>query len=268
MNQIKTIIVDDEPEAREGIKLLLENDPEISILKLCKNGIEAIDTIKEHSVDLVFLDIQMPLINGFEVVNSIAKEQLPHIIFVTAYDQHALKAFEIHAVDYILKPFTNSRFLEGLVRAKQLIGQQKLQQTQEKLKAFANHLAQKQNNNDQLLISTDSEEKEKTQRLVIKEKGQIIFIPLDDIIWLEAYDYYVKVHLSNRFFLIRQSLKKLQDRLRSWKFIRIHKSFIINQACVREIKKGNNGDYIVKLNNNIELKVSRTYKDSIKKISH
>ena len=150
MNPIKTIIVDDEMEAREGLKILLADDPEIDIVGLCKNGVEAIDMINEHEIDLVFLDIQMPVINGFEVVNSLAKERIPHIIFVTAYDQFALKAFEIHAIDYILKPFTNARFAEGLARAKQLIIQQKTQQEQEKLKSVANQLVHEKQQNDHI----------------------------------------------------------------------------------------------------------------------
>lgn len=263
MKPIKTIIVDDELAAREGINLLLEGDPEIKILGLCKNGVEAIDMIKSHEVDLVFLDIQMPLVNGFEVINSIPKEQLPHIIFVTAYDQYAIKAFEIHAADYILKPFTNARFVEGLARAKVLINQHKAQQEQEKLKSMAKQFTQKSPEKDLTILSHNTD----ADRLIVKEKGHVKFIHLDDIIWFEAFDYYVKIHVKNQFHLIRESMKKLELRLPSDKFIRIHKSSIINRKYIYEIVTGPRSEYSVILNNQIELKVGRSFKESVKKLS-
>jgi two-component system LytT family response regulator len=132
MQKIKTLIVDDELDAREGIKTLVADDEDIDVIGLCKNGVEAIDMINSHEIDLMFLDIQMPAVSGFEVINSISKERIPHIIFVTAYDQYALKAFEVHAIDYILKPFTDQRFRNAIQRAKQMILQQKLQEEQKK----------------------------------------------------------------------------------------------------------------------------------------
>ena len=265
MNPIKTIIVDDEMEAREGLKILLADDPEIDIVGLCKNGVEAIDMINEHEIDLVFLDIQMPVINGFEVVNSLAKERIPHIIFVTAYDQFALKAFEIHAIDYILKPFTNARFAEGLGRAKQLIIQQKTQQEQDKLNSIANQLVDKKHQNDHIIISDESGNTK--SRLIVKEKGRVKFIPLEDIIWLEAYDYYVKIHVKNKFHLIRESMKKLESRLPSDQFVRIHKSSIINSSFIKEINLSSSSDQVLTLINGIDLKVGRIYKEELKKIT-
>ena len=266
MKPINTIIVDDEFEAREGIKILLEGDDEIEVLGLCKNGVDAIDMINEHQVDLMFLDIQMPVINGFEVVNSLAKVRIPHIIFVTAYDQFALKAFEIHAIDYILKPFTNARFAEGLARAKQLIMQKELMSEQEKFRALSEELTQNDNNQDQIIISADKHEGQDKQRLIVKEKGRIIFIPISDILWLEAFDYYVKIHVKNQFHLIRESLKKLESKLPSSQFIRIHKSTIVNQSYIQEIKLEASSDYIVRLIDQTVLKVSRGYKAVIKKL--
>ena len=267
MKPINTIIVDDEFEAREGIKILLEGDDEIEVLGLCKNGVDAIDMINEHQVDLMFLDIQMPVINGFEVVNSLAKVRIPHIIFVTAYDQFALKAFEIHAIDYILKPFTNARFAEGLARAKQLIMQKELMSEQEKFRALAEELTQYDNNQDQIIISADKHKGQDKQRLIVREKGRIIFIPLSDILWLEAFDYYVKIHVKNQFHLIRESMKTLESRLPSTRFMRIHKSSIVNQAYIQQIETASNSDYKVILTDNTELKVSRSYKEVIKNIT-
>ena len=264
MKPINTIIVDDEYEAREGIKLLLEDDLDIHILGLCKNGIEAIDMVNEHEIDLVFLDIQMPVVNGFEVVNSLPKEKLPHIIFVTAYDQYAIKAFEIHAVDYILKPFTDARFAEGLTRAKQLIYQQKTQEEQIKLMSIAHQFAQKSSLSDQAFMTSSKE----IDRLVVKEKGKVMLIPLSDIIWFEAYDYYVKIHLSHQFYMIRESMKKLESRLPDSHFLRVHKSSIVNLQFIQSYRSSTSSDLILTLKNNQQINVSRSYKEAVKKLFH
>jgi two-component system LytT family response regulator len=259
MNKIKTLIVDDELEAREGIKLLVEDDDEIEILSVCKNGIEAIDKINEHRVDLMFLDIQMPVINGFEVVNSISKERLPHIIFVTAYDQYALKAFEVHAIDYILKPFTNLRFLEGLKRAKQLIYQEKSHDEQKKLKLLSEELAGENAYPEALIASIEAQ-----QRLIVKEGGKVYFVPFQNIIWLEAYDYYVKIHVKDHCYLVRERLKRLEEKLPENTFMRIHKSSIINTNQLVSIQSGESSEFSILLDNQQWLKVSRNYKEKIR----
>jgi two-component system LytT family response regulator len=259
MQKIRTIIVDDELEAREGVKSMLEKENEIEVLAVCKNGVEAIDTLNDHLVDLMFLDIQMPVINGFEVVNSITRERLPHIIFVTAYDQYALKAFEVHAIDYILKPFTNQRFQESLNRAKHLIHQEKVHDEQEKLKLLSEQLAGKYVQAESLIASN-----EERQRLIVKESGKIHFVPLENIIWLEAYDYYVKIHVKDHFYLIRERLKKLADILPETIFLRIHKSSIINTNYIQSIQSGESGDFSILMYNQQRLKVSRNYKEKIR----
>lgn len=264
MRKIRTLIVDDELEAREGILTLLEHDQEIEILSLCKNGIEAIDAINNHKVDLMFLDIQMPAINGFEVVNSIIKDRLPHIIFITAYDQFAIKAFEIHAIDYILKPFTNERFYDGLERAKQLIFHQNTQNQNQKLLSISSAIINNGLDHNQLLYSSDEHS---DSRLVVKEKGKIVFLPLYDIIWLEAYDYYVKIHIKNHYYLIRESLKKLLERLSSKQFIRIHKSAVINIEKLLSAEALGQGEYNVKLlDYGKSLKTGRNYRKYIREL--
>jgi len=262
MTKIQTIIVDDELKAREGIRTLLETDTEIEILAVCKNGVEAIDTLNTHQVDLKFLDIQMPAINGFEVVNSIAKDRLPYIIFITAYDQFALKAFEVHAIDYILKPFSNDRFYDGLKRAKQFIFQKNLQRQQDKLKSISTTLSSKGSTNDQLLVSIDDHSE---KRLIVKEKGKVVFVPLGEIIWLEAYDYYVKIHVKNHFYLIRASLKKLLGKLPPTQFKRIHKSAIINIEKLENVISTGQGEFELKLMDFGEsIKTGRNYKQHIR----
>jgi len=262
MHKIRTIIVDDEPEAREGLKLLLEGDTDIELIGLCKNGIEAIDMINEHAVDLALLDIQMPVINGFEVVNSVSGDRLPHIIFVTAYDQYALKAFDVHAVDYILKPFTDQRFREGLQRAKMLISQEKLQK--DMLRSLSEELGNRDAQKDGQLVPESPDNPSSAQRLVVKDSGKIRFIPLPEIVWLEAFDYYVKIHIKGHFYLIRESLKKLSERLPSSMFIRIHKSSIVNISYIQSLTSVENGEYLIKATTGEELKVSRSYRDEVK----
>ena len=174
MNKINTIIVDDELEAREGIKLLLEEQEDINVIGLCKNGIEAIDMINEHHIDLVFLDIQMPQVNGFEVVRSINKTPMPLIVFVTAYDQFAIKAFEVNAVDYLLKPFSNARFEEALTRARKLIEQQRNEEAKARLDQVARQALQRSDMEELQVVDGDNSG---NNRLVIKEKGSVKFIP-------------------------------------------------------------------------------------------
>jgi len=260
--KIKTIIVDDEFEAREGLKLLLEKDDDISLVTDCKNGIEAIEALTNFKIDLMFLDIQMPMVDGFEVVRSTPHDRLPAIVFTTAYDQYAVKAFEVHAIDYLLKPFSDERFHESLDRAKALVRQKDLEDEARKLEKIAEGVIKTGATAENILI--DPESPESKSRLIIKENGQIHFIDLSDIIWIEAYDYYVKVHIANRYYMLRESMKKLIQRLPDKLFARIHKSSIINLNFIKTIDLLGNGEYQILLNSGEQLKVSRGFKDKIK----
>jgi two-component system LytT family response regulator len=206
----------------------------------------------------------MPLVNGFEVINSVPKERLPFIVFVTAYDQYALKAFEIHAVDYLLKPFTNARFAEAIDRAKRLIGQQKLETEQNKLIRLAQQLTDK--SATQMVIGTKDGHGISDHRLIVKDQGKIRFLNFDDIIWLEAYDYYVKVHERDTYHLIRESLKRLVEKLPGSHFVRVHKSSIVNANYIKQIEPVGNGEHIITLMNGTIVKVSRSYREAVKKL--
>jgi two-component system LytT family response regulator len=261
MGKIKTIIVDDESEAREGLMLLLQDDSDIEIICVCKNGIEAIDAINDFNIDLMFLDIQMPAVDGFEVIRSVDENRLPKIIFITAYDQYALKAFEVHALDYLLKPFTNDRFYESLKQVKRIIGKRNGQNERQELIKIISDRNVNQGEDPELIRHADSEE---MNRLIVKEAGQVYFINLGDIRWIEAYDYYVKIHVRDRFHLLRKSMKKLEEILPNDYFARVHKSSIINLQFIKSIKLLGNGEYEIKLESGDLVKVSRGYKDSIK----
>lgn len=258
--KIKVIVVDDEMEAREGLRILLENDNDITLVTTCKNGIEAIEALTEFTIDLMFLDIQMPMVDGFEVVRSVPVDRMPLIVFCTAYDQYAVKAFEVHAVDYLLKPFTDERFQEALSRAKSIIRQKNQEENIRKMRSIASDL--ESHGSDNLLIEKGLPGLEK--KLIVKESGKIHFINLSEVIWIEAFDYYVKVHVSNRFYTIRDSMKKMIERLPGDQFIRIHKSTIISRNYIQSVDPLGNGEYQVHLKLGTQHKVSRSYKDSIK----
>ena len=265
MSKIKTIIVDDEKEAREGLALLLEKREEIEVVDICKNGIEAIDAIQSNAIELMFLDIQMPVVDGFEVIRSVSQHRLPEIIFTTAYDQYALKAFEVHALDYLLKPFTDERFYESLDQAKKHISNTKVQlERQELIKIISDKKIDKSEDSELIPIH----EKETLNRLIVKENGRVHFIELGDIYWIEAYDYYVKIHLKEKYHLLRKSMKKLSEILPTDHFARIHKSSIVNLQYIKNIRTLGNGEYEIELEPETFVKVSRGYKDSIKHLIH
>ena len=261
MRKIKTIIVDDESEAREGVALLLQNDNEIEVVCICSNGIEAIEVMNEFKIDLMFLDIQMPLIDGFEVISSVDQERLPEIIFTTAYDQYALKAFEVHALDYLLKPFTDARFYEALGQAKDIIVNRKSQQERQELVKIISDRNINHHLDPELIQNSGSLE---VNRLIVKEAGKVYFIELGDVYWIEAYDYYVKIHVKGRFHLLRKSMKKLEALLPNEHFIRVHKSSIINLQYIKNIRILPNGESEILLESGEKVKVSRSYKNSIK----
>ena len=260
MNKIKTVIVDDELEAREGVAKLLASDQQIDIVTVCANGIEAIQAIREFHPELLFLDIQMPQVNGFEVLNSISEQYLPAVIFTTAYDEYTLRAFEVHAIDYLLKPFTDERFKSALHHAKLRIAQKK------SVTSSVPNLIQSQLRTGQAnqLISADSSASE---RLTVKVDGKVHFIPFGEIIWIEAYDYYVKIHVKEQYYLLRDSLKKMDAQLPSPPFYRVHKSSIINQSYLQKIEPQRNGnEYQLTLTNELQISSSRSYREQVKEL--
>ncbi len=263
MSKISVIIVDDEEEAREGLKALIANSDDYELIDVSKNGLEAIHMINQYKPDVVLLDIQMPEINGFDVLNNL-KEPIPAIIFVTAFDQYALKAFEHHAVDYILKPFTNQRLFQALTHAKDKIDQSTMnEKLRQLLKDYQKDKLVKEND---AIIHTSPNEVDTSKRMVIKSMGKIHFVELHDVCWIEAYDYYIKIHVADRYYLVRKSLRSMEELLPSREFFRIHKSSIINVRHLKELKSKNNGDYCVTLINGKQLNLSRNYRGCLDKL--
>lgn len=261
---IKTIVVDDEAEAREGVEILLQQDPAIEVVAACSNGLQAIEAIRNHQPDLLLLDIQMPQVNGFEVLNSLSEEERPVVIFITAYDDYTLKAFEVHAIDYLLKPFTDQRFFVALQHAKQHIEHKKLKAANRQLSQLLAIQQQKGTGEEGKLIRESR--KLINNRLVVKTDGRVHLVPLEKIIWIEAYDYYVKIHVKDHTFVVRDSMKHMEEILPNPQFLRIHKSSIINTSYIMEISSSLQGEYEVTLTGKEPLKVSRNYKDKLKEI--
>lgn len=257
MMKIKTLIVDDEPLARRAVRLMLMRDAEIEIVGECDNGQTAVESILMQKTDLVFLDIQMPEMNGFEVLETIGARKMPEVIFVTAYDEYAIHAFEVNALDYLLKPFSDERFEKALQRAKSQLAQREINDLSQKLIALVGDYQSEPPANIQ------TSKPDYTSRFMIKSGGRISFIKVDEIDWIEAADYYVKLHTGRKSHLIRETMNVLEKKLDPRAFIRIHRSTIVNIERIKELQPHFNGDYIVVLNDGTELKLSRTRREQL-----
>ena len=249
MEKIRTLIVDDEPLARERIADLLDGDAEFEIVGECGDGLAAVAAIEAHKPDLLFLDVQMPELDGFGVLEAI--EEAPVIIFVTAYDQYALRAFEVHALDYLLKPFDRERFDKALQRAKRQIARERAGAVNQELVA--------------LLADLKSRPKP-LERLVIKAGGRVFFLRVDEIDWIEAAANYVKLHVGKESHLLRETINGLAAKLDPDKFLRIHRSIIVNLERVKELQPWFHGDYVVILQDGTQLTSSRNYREHLRKL--
>lgn len=238
--KIRTLIVDDEPLARSNIAVLLRSHPEIGILGECASGEEALGEIRVAKPDLLFLDVQMPECDGFDVLEMLGSDLPAAIVFVTAYDQYALRAFEAGALDYLLKPFDNARFELALGRAKQ------------RIRLDQNHSGHSGTNRARRL-----------ERVAIKSAGQVCFVKVSDIDWIEAADYYACLHVGSKSHLLRRSMAELEEDLDPNLFCRVHRSSIVNLERVRGLKLGEDGEYEVLLDNGARVRLSRRYRKQL-----
>ena len=248
MKKIRTLVVDDEPLARERLVSLLAAEPDIEVVGQSRDGEEAVRGIIEHSPDLVFLDVQMPALNGFEVIEAVGSERMPLVIFVTAYDQHALKAFQVRALDYVLKPFDRDRFQEALQRARAHIQRDETGDLGRRLLALVKDLRRDQ---------------PKTDRLVVKSGGRLFFLRTDEIDWIEAAGNYVRLHVGTTSHLLRETMNAIEGRLDPEKFFRIHRSRIVNMERIQEMQPWLNGEYAVVLRTGTRLTLSRGYREKL-----
>ena len=243
---MRVLIVDDEPLARRGVVLRLRNFKDIEIVGECGDGESAVQAILNLSPDLVFLDVQMPGMDGFEVLRTLRKEHLPAVIFLTAYEQHALEAFTVHALDYLLKPVDDERFTAAVRRAQQLVDS-----------------TAKSKITQRLLEMLGQDPAKYVSRFTVRNGSRIQIVEADDIEWIGSAGDYAELHTRDRCHLLRETMTSLEQKLDATEFVRIHRSRIVRTACIRELRSIENREYIVKLSDGSEHRSSRTYVDRL-----
>ncbi len=248
MTKIRTMVVDDEPMARERLVGLLGQEADIELIGECADGSQAISAIRQQQPDLVFLDVQMPACDGFGVIKNVGPEQMPAVVFVTAYDEYALRAFEVHALDYLLKPFGRDRFQQTLQHARAYVERRRAGELGRRLMA---------------LVQDVKPEPRRLDRLVVKSGGRVFFLRTDDIDWVEAAGNYVRLHLTGTSHLFRETMTNMEARLDGQRFVRIHRSRIVNVDRIKELQPWLNGEYVVVLNNGTRLTLSRGYREKL-----
>jgi two-component system, LytTR family, response regulator len=241
---IRCVIADDERLARQKLRILLEPEHDIKVVAECRNGKETIDAVRAHGPDLLLLDIQMPDLDGFQVLHAIPPGQMPMVIFTTAFDQYAIRAFEAHALDYLLKPFDQERFRHGLNRARLALAREDdLEFRQRVLKLIAAKPAAPE-----------------PRRLVIRAGGRVVFLDYDEIEWIEAAANYVRLHAGKEVHMLRGSIGHVAETLDPAEFVRVHRSTIVNVRCIKELQPCNSGEFIVVLRSGKQLSCSRGYR--------
>jgi two-component system LytT family response regulator len=249
--RIRAIIVDDEPLAREGVRLHLEAEPDVEIVGEAGTGEEAVELIETVRPDLLFLDVQMPGLDGFGVLDAVGPAHMPVTIFTTAYDQFALRAFDAHAIDYILKPYDAQRFSDAIERARMHLNGRRKVQVDERLDSLIDELRAR----NQYL-----------ERLVVRSGGRILILRVADIDWVEAASNYVRLHAGGREYLLRETMTALESKLDPADFVRIHRSTIVRVDKIRELEPLFQGDYVVILDDSTRLTSSRGYREKLQEL--
>ena len=237
--RLRTLVVDDEPLARRTLCALLERERDVELLGECGDGPSATEAVRTGRPDLLFLDVQMPELDGFGVLRAVRDVRVPAVVFVTAYDEHAVRAFDEEATDYLVKPFDDDRFGRALDRARARI-----------------EAARRDS-------SPEQEPHRWLERFAVECAGRISIIPVDTVEWIEAQDYYVQIHAAGKEHLLRESLRNLETRLDPRRFARVHRSAIVNVGCVKQLRRRTHGEYALVLDDGTELKLSRTHRDQL-----
>ncbi|MGA2769767.1 MAG: LytTR family DNA-binding domain-containing protein [Bryobacteraceae bacterium] len=246
------LLVDDEPLAREGLRMLLSGDADVAAIYEAKDGSEAVRAIRDLRPDLVFLDVQMPEMDGFQVVREIGADHMPAIVFVTAHDEHAIQAFEINAIDYLLKPVSRERFTRALARAKSRLGSRPADETSRKIVSLLESLAAPPRY---------------LKRLAVRSAGKTIFVEMKDVDWIEAAENYAQLHVGRSAHLVHVAMNTLEKSLDPEMFLRVHRSAIVNIARIRDLQPASHGEYMLTLTNGVRLQSSRTYNEKLKALA-
>jgi two-component system, LytTR family, response regulator len=246
--KVRVLVADDEPLARERLRVLLSREDWIEIVAECPDGTETIASIDKLQPDLVFLDVQMPGADGFEVIETVGPSRMPLVVFVTAFDSYALRAFDVHALDYLLKPFDRDRFQQALGRARQQLERRTNGDLERRLLELVQDLKPSSH---------------RLERFVIKSGGRVFFVRAEEIDWIEAAGNYVKLHVGSEAHLFRETMNALESQLDSNTFFRIHRSHIVNIERIKELQPWFNGEYVVFLNDGTRLTLSRGYREKL-----
>ncbi|HLM67882.1 MAG TPA: LytTR family DNA-binding domain-containing protein, partial [Longimicrobium sp.] len=251
MRAVRTLVVDDEPLAREGIRLRLAREEGFEVVGECANGVEAVEAIHDLAPDLVFLDVQMPGLNGFEVLEEVDPRQAPVVVFVTAYDEYALRAFEVHALDYVLKPFDDDRFAATLRRVRERVAERHAGRMGDRLSGIMAELGL--GNGARAAGEADAGERVFAERLVVRDGARIAFVPVAELDRVEADGDYVRLFCGARQHLIRRTMAQMEARLDPERFVRIHRSAIVAVDRIRELRPSFRGEYTVLLHDGTRL---------------
>ncbi len=253
---LRILIVDDEPTARRGVRLLLEKEEDVLIAGEAGNGEEAVELIAKLKPDLVFLDVQMPAPDGFQIIQRVGVDAMPAVIFITAYDEYALRAFEVNAVDYLLKPYEDDRFSAALRRARNAVQQKRRSLADDRLSRLLAFL-------ETTPVGSPDGKEALPDRILVKSSGEIFFLKTEEIDWIEAEGDYMVFHVGGKTHLLRETMARLEARLDPKRFVRIHRSTIVNIDRVRKLSPAFIGEYAVILQDGTKLRLSRGYQDRL-----
>jgi len=263
---LKALIVDDEDLARRGLEIRLQRFADVEICGECRNGREAIDAVRDRLPDVVFLDVQMPGIDGFEVLRRLSGSRMPIVIFVTAYDEFALRAFEANALDYLLKPINDERLAAAIERAHQALDARLASEHRSKLLKLVCELTGRELTLEGAIAEAAAGREPFPQRLAIRDSGKTVNVRVDSIDWIDAAGDYMCVHTDEDTYVLRGTMKHLEQLLDPETFVRVHRSTIVNRLRVRSLRPHRNGEYFLTLDNRRELKLSRKYKANLERL--
>ena len=269
MTRIRVLVIDDEPLARSGLSALCSADPELELVGECSDGRSAVAAIDQIEPDLVLLDIQMPEMDGFEVLHAVGPESMPHVIFVTAYDQFAVKAFEVHALDYLLKPFDDERFFDAIERAKQTIREADPSSLKARIMELLAEAVLEDVVQTQLTVGPGAASRQSgdhLSRIAVRETGRTVLVRVDEIDWIEAANYCAKLHTPSKVHIIRESLKALETQLDPMRFFRVSRSAIVNLDRIQEIQPFARGSQMIVLKDGTRITMSRSRREALERM--